>query len=222
MLVVTYTENEMKNIMMISVLSLLAMTGCVRSLNPIYTDADVVQEPAVVGRWVDTDKEASMDIAASDDGIGYRVVYREGDDAPSQLLAHLTKIGDTLVANLTVDGESLSADGDLSKAHLVAVHSFYIIRLDEETLIIQTLQPDWLNEHLKAHPEAIAHQPGSGSNESPLLTASTEELRAFIAKVVNEPGALSDAVTWTRAPTTAPSIEPSVNTGAKTTAQEGR
>jgi hypothetical protein len=42
----------MHRLRLLAVLVVLAgLTGCVRSVHPIYTEQDIVFEPALVGRW---------------------------------------------------------------------------------------------------------------------------------------------------------------------------
>lgn len=188
-------------------LVLFAVTGCVRSLSPIYTDADLVQDPAFNGRWVAADDDATMDVRASEDGKGYSVVYREGEDASSKLTAHLTKIDDRLFADLTVADEAGIEGGDFAVAHVVPVHSFYLVRLDGDVLVMQTIDSDWLTEYLKQHPDAIPHQAGDGQHDAPLLTGSTEQVRTLLSTIMKDPASLTDESRWNRAPTTAPTTQ---------------
>jgi hypothetical protein len=111
---------------------LCSAAGCVRSLHPIYTEKTLTYDPAFIGAWVDEKDETRLEIAASSDNDqpeaikSYQVVYIDKDKKPARLLGHLAKVGDMLVADLTVADEQGLPDSDFYKAHLFPLHTFWI------------------------------------------------------------------------------------------------
>ncbi len=194
---------------LIALVSLLAVTcGCVRSLHPVYTDEDVIHDPAFVGSWTEPEGDR-MDVTAGEDGVSYRIAYTESEGSKSKLTAYLSKLNERLIVDVTVDDLSLP-EGDMYRAHLLPVHSFYFVRIEDKSIVMQTIDADWMTEYLQKHPDAIAHQKRKDRDDVPLLTAPTAEMRAFLTKIVKEPGALSEPATWTPASnvTTQPATQP--------------
>jgi hypothetical protein len=181
---------------------LLCLVGCVRSINPVYTNDTLVADPTLLGSWTDEDGETV--VVTGGDGGTYRLAVHD-DGKTTHLVARLTKVEDLLVADFTVDDDALP-DSDVFKAHLLPLHSFFFVeKPDDATLNLRTINPDWIGQYLERHPDAVPHRKAQSDREPPLLTGSTEEVRAFLAKVVREPGALGEATVYRKtAAATAP------------------
>src|SRR5207244_7153351 len=76
----------------------LILTGCLPSLEPLYTDRDVTSDPRVTGTW--TVKDGSMTVTA--DVRGYKVAYTDNETPETRLnfKAHLVKLGNSLFVDL--------------------------------------------------------------------------------------------------------------------------
>ena len=200
-------------------LSLLLLPGCVRSLHPIYTDETVVYDPAFLGTWVDSKGETRIEVSpwsGNDEPTAtktYLVVHTDKDGKRATLGAVLAKVGDMLVADLTIGEEGLP-ENDLYKAHVMPLHTFWIVSRGPDddkpagkpTMSIRTIDHEWMKTFLESKPNDLAHYK---SDSDMLLTATPPELQKFLIAHAADEGMLSDAEVFRRikpfaAPATAP------------------
>jgi len=187
---------------LVVVLALL-LPGCVRSLHPIYTDKTLTYEPAFLGSWVDREGETRLDIAASSDNDqpgaikSFRVTYADKDHETANLLGHLARVGDLLVADLTISDENDLPKSDFAKSHLFPLHTFWILRRgdDGQTFTVRALDHDWLKKFVDEKPAAVAHYKTS---DDIILTAPPEELQKFLLAHAKDEGMLTDAELFRR------------------------
>jgi hypothetical protein len=201
--------------MMLLAFCALTHVGCVRSLHPIYTDDTLTYDPAFLGTWVDQKDETRIEIAASSDNEqpgaikSYRVVHTDKDAKSARLLGHLAKVGDLLVADLTIAEENNLPDSDFAKAHLFPLHTFWVVRLEDQQLTIRAINHDWMQKFVAENPAAVAHYK---SNDDVILTAPPEALQKFLVAHAKDEGMLTDAEVFRRvkpdAPATAPEPSP--------------
>lgn len=161
-------------------LGLLALAGgCVPSLNPLYTEQDLVFDPALVGVWGDDNKMAGSKESWAFTKAGekeYRAVYTDNDGNPGEFVAHLAKIEGRLFLDLYPEAPDLK-ENDFYKMHLIPVHTFLLVSQIGPTLKMAVMDPDWMKKYLEEHPDALPHQL---RDKAVILTASTEELQAFV------------------------------------------
>lgn len=180
---------------LVTLFALLICGGCVRSLHPIYTSSDLVFHEKLIGTWKQSDGRNTWQFTeAKDDDRhrAYRVVLTDGDGRTGTFLAHLVKINEELFLDLYPVAPNV-ANNNFYKWHFQRVHSFLHVERDQANFHLTPMNPKWLNEHLKDHPDAIAHctlnpsgHPDREENGNPaerlLLTASTEKLQKFLTK----------------------------------------
>ena len=195
----------------------LFATGCVRSLHPIYTPQTVTYDDGFLGTWVESggdNDHTRLEISPGEgnDGPGaiksYRVVHTDKDNKSADLVGHLAKVGDLLVADLSIADEKVLPENDFFRAHLFPLHTFWVVKRDGDTLTIRALGDEWMKKLLEQKPAAIAHYK---SNDDIILTAPSEELQKFLLAHANDEGMLTDAETFRRekpAATPAPSPAP--------------
>src|SRR4051812_6685099 len=163
---------------------LLLLPGCVRSLHPIYTEQTLTYDPALLGTWVDEKGETQIEIAAAPDNgepntlKSYRIVHTDKDAKPARLIGYLAKVGDLLVADLTISEDNTLPESDFAKTHLFPLHTFWIISHGDDkdaaaspttpTLTLRAISHDWLKKFINDHPDAIANY---RSNDDVILTA---------------------------------------------------
>ncbi len=74
------------------ILSILVGCAPVDSLNPLFTDKDVIFDPALVGHWGDPEKDGStdggMEFVKSGEN-GYRIIMTDKDGSTLEYQAHL-------------------------------------------------------------------------------------------------------------------------------------
>jgi hypothetical protein len=165
----------------------VALTGCVPSLHPLYTDEDLIFDPALVGTWGDEDSQDTWTFAKSGEKE-YRLVYTDQEGKKGKFVAHLLKVDGRMYLDLFPDEPDLEAN-DFYKGHLLPVHSFMRIATIEPNLRCASVNPEWLDEFLKQNPDAIKHE---RLEDGVVLTAQPKELQAFLAKHDTTEGAFGD------------------------------
>src|SRR5713226_7108606 len=75
----------------------LTLLGCLPSLNPLYTEKDLIHDPALLGAWVqkneDSNKPERLWTFTKEDEHSYTLEIKEGDKR-SPFGAHLLKLGE--------------------------------------------------------------------------------------------------------------------------------
>jgi len=154
----------------VSIAALLLLTGCWPSLHPIYHTEDLVTEPAIIGIW------------GSDDGAGfyhftqatensYNLLYQEEDSTQSEFEVHLIKLDTVLIMDF------YPREPDFKTTELYAAHLMPVQLGD--SLKWQALEYRFVKSLLKKDPTALKHE---REGDYTLLTASTDELQAFVSK----------------------------------------
>lgn len=118
--------------------STFLLSGCVFSLNPLYTEKDQVFDPALVGTWLEKDSEDTC-IVEKGEGNAYRVtnVY-EGKSAKFE--AHLVRLGKFLFLDLYPE------HGEDFESALIAVHGFSRVRIEGDVLRFAWVDGSWLRD----------------------------------------------------------------------------
>jgi hypothetical protein len=156
---------------------LVFLAGCIPCLRAIYTEKDLVFEPALVGTWHQADSKGVWQFTKAG-GKSYRLVYTDPEGKPGEFSAHLVKIDGTLFLDLYPEDPHLAKNA-FYVLHVRPMHTFLLVQAVTPELRMSAMNPKWLGEHLKADPEAVRHEE---TEQGILLTASTQELQAFLAK----------------------------------------
>ena len=162
---------------LVALVSLALVAGCIPCLRAIYTEKDLVFEPALVGVWHQADGKGVWHFAEAAEK-SYRLVVTDQKGKPGEFSAHLAKIGGTLFLDLCPEKPDLPKS-DFYMFYLRPTHTFFLVREMSPELRMSFMNPKWLQEHLKANPEAVRHE---RTQHGILLTASTGQLQAFLAK----------------------------------------
>jgi hypothetical protein len=147
----------------------LLMTGCtVRSLQPLYTEKDLIFDPQLLGVWAEQgDKPDEYVTFLKDADNTYTV--RTGDSP--ELQGRLMKLGGDMFLDLTPAG----ADD----AFNIPGHLFVRIRVNGDTIQVTPIDPDWAEHAADAGTLGLSHfRIGS----KVVLTASPKELQAFVTR----------------------------------------
>ena len=176
----------------------LVLPGCVPSLNPLYTEKDLVFDAALVGTWAEQDDSRETWSFNKSGEKEYKLIYTE-DDKTGEFKAHLLKLGNTLYLDFFPESDGLkdSKRNDFYLSHFVPGHMFAKVTQVEPTLRMAMLNPDWLKKLLEKNPKAIAYH--AVGEDRIVLTASTAELQKFI--VANTGEAFGDPATLKRVQT---------------------
>lgn len=154
--------------------------GCgVPSLQPLYTDATVVLEPAVEGTWVD-DEGTTYDVRRRSNH-SYRVAVRGNDgDEPFSLLldAHLVRVGDRLFVDLALAESEREALVKRYGLLVVPAHQFGRIRVEGDVLTFEQMSVQRFDEQIAGRADGPAH---SRADDLVVLTDTPASLQAFLA-----------------------------------------
>lgn len=181
-----------KRTLFLSVGVAVVLAGCfVPSVNPLYTEKDLVYDPALLGTWGEPkDEERYIFTRAGEKGYTWTVKEKDGS---SEFDAHLLQLGehrflDAMVVRMKGEWKG----GNFGRVGYVArpAHLFYTVELTNATLRLGGLHPEWLGKLLKEKPGLIAHEwlkePDANDESRVLLTASTAELQKFMLKYVSD------------------------------------
>jgi len=179
------------------------LAGCVPvvSLHPLFTKENITFEEKLLGAWVkDPNKPevtwvfSRLDPSAAEGILEpwreeidkfYRLVITDEEGRNGSFAACLVKLGDRLFLDVLPD-RFPSDEQDIEKMKLpyngfffAPVHTF--IRVDSigEQLTLWITDDEQFKELVEAEPTAVRYEE---VNERLVLTASTKELQAFVAK----------------------------------------
>lgn len=160
----------------------LLLCSCIPSVNPFFTDQDVVFDARLLGEWRSKEKSDDPEIWKFERGEtnAFKLTVTEEKGKQGQFDARLFRLKDDYFLDL------IPADCDFptNQANLVAVSMFpghLLMRVSkfEPELHLAFFDFDWLEKYLEKNPTALAHhKEGKGM----VLTAETRDLQAFVLK----------------------------------------
>jgi hypothetical protein len=110
----------------LSIVGLLAIAGCIPSLNPVYRPENLVFDPAVIGAWKQPNSNETWQFTKRDNK-SYNLVYSDEQGQQGRFIAHIAEIQGKRFLDLFPDESKLEGIG-LYKFHLVPIHTIYLIR----------------------------------------------------------------------------------------------
>lgn len=184
----------MRNIFrMLTISFLLALTSCVASLHPLYTDQDLIFDSSLLGTWTDADSKETWTFSRGGEKE-YRLVYTDEDGKTGEFTARLLSAAGERFLNLT-PANPLLAQNDYFKGHFLPTHTFVKISQVSGANQFSYLEPKWLKTYLDKNPTAIRHQTVSGEI---ILTASPREMQNFLLRHLNTEGAFAKPISIKR------------------------
>jgi hypothetical protein len=162
--------------------------GCVRSLQPLYTDRDVIFKPELVGCWSPVDAKDTWEFSKQGENA-FRLICTDAKGKAGVFDAHLAKIGDELFLDL-FPGKPQLKQNDFYQIHLLPVHTFVHITQLGPTLQMRFPNPDWLKKYIAVNPDAIRHEKIDGEI---ILTATPKEMQSFWLKHLEDKDAFGES-----------------------------
>lgn len=183
-----------KTFFVVSILLFTIVTGCVPSLNPLYHEDDLVFVPELIGTWEEGDNRWAFE-QKSEKSYLLTVTeqpseYTHDTVTSSRFEAHLVKLGDYYFLDLLPDEDHFDGFTILSRIMMIPAHLFVKIELQDDMLRLNMLDPEWFEQLVGQDKSAISYQI---ANDQYLLTASTDELQAFMLKYAGSEGAFGSA-----------------------------
>ncbi len=165
-------------------IALLAGCGPLVSVQPMYTEEDAVYEAGLTGAW-EPAEDNGLWFIYGDSKSRYRVVTISPDagkvaDEVERYEMRLVRLGGALFADLQQTGKP---DDGLS----VRGHIFARLRLEGDQLGVALLGSEWLGQRIGEW-----KFPNRKDRGEVVLTGSTEQLRALVGRVAEDPRAFGD------------------------------
>ena len=170
------------------ILLLPLLLGCpVRSIFPLFTDAETVFEPGLVGLWSSADGDKLSFEKAGDKGQYTVTATEEGPDGEiaetRTYIALLGRLGKALFLDMSVpvrEGE---------EGHVIPTHTIWRVWLETDALRMVWLDDDWLGQMIEGKKITIAH---FRRGDEIVLTAPTAELQALVKRFADDIAAFPD------------------------------
>lgn len=181
--VITFKEDNMNRIKYSIVVGIaIFMMGCpTRSLFPLFTESDLVFNPALVGTWIDVEGADTFTFQKAGEK-SYNVVSLEQKGNSEGYRVQLGRLGKFWF----IDSYPLKGGGD---HHTLSAHILSRIWLNGDTLRMASLESDWLRGMIDAKTLSIAHVRRDGDI---ILTATTEELQQLVLRFAEDDKAFPD------------------------------
>jgi len=162
--------------------------GCVPvvSLHPLFNEKNVVFDEKLLGTWVDTNTTWEFS-RTEEPQNAYKLIFSDEEDKKGLFVAHLVKLKDKLFLDACPAPWEQQDPNKIEWAYntlfLIPAHTFIKINSIEPQLKMQVTDDEKMREFLEADPNAVKH---TLLDDKPVLTASTEELQAFVLKYADD------------------------------------
>jgi hypothetical protein len=155
---------------------LVIASGCVPSFHELYTEKDVVFDPALIGVWTADNEKESWDFSKDSDK-SYKLVHTDNEKRHAEFSVHLVKLKESRFLDLYLTKATDAEFNGWAVASLVPAHLFLKVEQIGPVLRMAAMDPDWLKEFLAKNPKAIDHET---LDDRIVLTASTADLQKFL------------------------------------------
>lgn len=158
----------------------LALTGCkaVYTVNPLYTNEDAVEEPALEGVWTGGDNDHTQLCIQRSDGHAYSLIVSEPDSKITQIFQiNLVQLDHQLYADMVFQKQTV--DRTEAELPLGTITNHVILKLDvaDDDLAYSILDYSVIRGLDKEGYPPLDFLDG---DEVLLLTTSTDDLRQYI------------------------------------------
>jgi hypothetical protein len=164
----------------------LCLPACVPSLNPFYTDKDLVFDPRLVGTWAEkgTEQEPQTWKFEKAGDRAYTLTITEKPGKEGKFTAHLFKLKqENFLDLLPKECNYATNQADLIAASMFPGHLLARVSQVEPELRLAFFNFGWLQQQLTNNPSLLAHH---REDDRFVLTASTRDLQRFVLKHLAE------------------------------------
>lgn len=158
------------------------LSACLPSVNPFYTEKDVVFDSDLVGEWriEGETKPSGIWKIEKTDSKAYKLTTTEPDGKQGEFAVHLFKLEkDCFLDMVPSDCTYGPKQTDNVAAAMFPGHLLLRVTLRASQLKVASTDFVWLEKHLTANPKALAHHV---ADKRLLLTADTRALQRFVLK----------------------------------------
>lgn len=151
-------------------------TSCVPSLNPLYTEQDLIFDSSLIGVWSDRDTQETWALASCDRELEYTLTHTDPSGKKGEFSARLVRVEDKTFLDI-VPAEPGFRQSDFYQGHFFSTHTFVHVTKNGSSVRLSVLEPHWLKEAVNVNPEAIRHEKIRGEI---VLTSSPKETQRFL------------------------------------------
>ncbi|OGF58306.1 MAG: hypothetical protein A2Y62_18560 [Candidatus Fischerbacteria bacterium RBG_13_37_8] len=175
-------------------LVVVVMSGCVvRSLQPLFTEKDLVFKTELVGTWTQPDAKAEEYWQfEKGDETSYKLIYK-GEDGTAEFDVHLVKLKNNFFLDFLPTG--LKEGNDFYRFHFIESHSFARIWIEKDSFRMSVLNYDWFSKMIDNGKIKIAHEK---VDDTIIVTAATKDLQKILIKYADDKEAFPEASAWNR------------------------
>ena len=177
--------------------------GCVPvlSLQPLYTENDVVTEKKLLGVWVDdpNNPKTTWEFRNIEEpNKAYKLIFTDEEGKKGSFIARVVKLQSRLFLDVYPSELPWGADDPnkmdwpYNSFFLVPAHTFLRMDSVEPQLKMRLMLESKVKEFLTDNPDIVKHV---SVGERLVLTAPTKELQAFILKYADNERVFTDEVT---------------------------
>lgn len=191
-----------RNLVLIAVIVIL-FSGCVvYSFYPLYTEKDLFPNNILTGGWVDEDGDewnfehsySGEKVPENIDSTSYDLTFSHGDEKltdEGKFSVHIIKLGGHYFLDFYLEDFNNSGELTLYDFHIIPVHTFAKLTINQDTLKINWFDQDWLENLIEENKIRIHHE---DNGDYILLTAKSDELQKFVTKYVNSEEAFKNGL----------------------------
>ena len=176
---------EIRNLFTIAGCAVI-LTACIPSVNPFYTDKDLVFDTRLLGDWQKKGRTNAVDVWTFEqaDAKTYKLTVTEKKGKRGQFLARLFKLDEQYFLDIVpIDCGHPETQAELVTASIFPGHLLLRVSQVEPELRLAFFNFGWLAKHLEANPNALAHHK---EDKRIILTASTDDLQRFVLRRLGE------------------------------------
>lgn len=183
-------------------------TGCqhIVSLHPLYTEKDLVSEPALEGTWVmqmdgvELEAIATHEVSESNSyQLTYTFTFGSADKGwGAQFQAHPVRLGDHLFLDLSLNEDATKKLFENRYWPKFSRHLFCRIKIEGDGLQVAFLNQKWLKKKIDSGDIKLAYE--LAEKNVMVITSSTQELQAFAIKYADDRKIFRNPRTYYRRP----------------------
>jgi hypothetical protein len=187
-----------KNLLIVVFIALFFSRCVVYSFYPLYTEKDLFPNDLLTGEWLDEDGaqfifkhqfKGKKELGIID-STSYTMELI-GDEKQSEFNVHVIKLGGHYFLDFYLEDYVDNQRVELADFHIIPVHTFAKVIIDDNQLQINWFDQDWMGELIKQNKIRIHHEE---NEDFILLTAQPKELQKFVTKYVNSEEAFEDGL----------------------------
>jgi hypothetical protein len=184
------------------------------SLHPLFNEKDVVFDEKLLGTWAQEEpNEPVWEFKRADaNENAYRLIFSDKEGKKGLFIAHLVKLKGKLFLDACPapweQQDPNKVEWVYNTLFLIPAHTFIRVDSIDPNLTMRVTDDEKMKKLLEQDPNAVKH---TVLEDKPVLTASTNELQAFVLKYADDSRLFMDASTLKRKK----SAEPNAPAGSK-------